>query len=1048
MAYREAERYLYLETPLGTDKLLLQGFEGREGLNQLFDFNLELLAENATTVDFDKLIGQKVSFGVLGDGRAAARDLHGIVVELSQGARDQEFTAYRMRIAPEVWKLTRKFQSRIFQHINVPDILKKVLAGFDVTYEIQGTFEQREYCTQYRETDFDFVSRLMEEEGIYYFFKFTHGGHKLVLANTPPSHPEIPGESKLIYEVVAGGGRDEERISAWQKEQFWGSGKQTLWDHHFQLPHKKLDAQETVISNVQVGKVSHKLKLAGNEDLEVYDNPGRYAQRFDGIDKSGGEKPADLQKASQDNKRTAGIRMQQTELPMLRIDGGSNCRQVTSGHKFTLQRHFNADGQYVFTEVSHSAKEADFRSEEGGGQHYENFFSCIPYELPYRPLQVTRRPLIAGPQTAVVVGPAGEEIFTDKYGRVKVQFHWDREGKNDVDSSCWLRVATQWAGKHWGSIHLPRIGQEVVVSFIEGDTDRPLIVGSVYNSDMMPPYDLPANKTQSGVKSRSTKGGGSDNYNEIMFEDLSGSELLRIHAEKDQSIEVEHDEEHWVGHDRSKVVDNDETTTVKGKRKHYVIGEQQLQTDGDLHQTASMNQNEKVGMTYSRSVGMTINDKAGMNYAMDAGTMIHMKAGMAMVLEAGMGLTIKSSGGSIDINPAGVFIKGNLVFINTGMANIPGCGSSPTSPTAPGQISGLTAGAAAGAAAAAAASSIAQQAQQQAAAAAAMASSVVQSVAAQAFGAVSQVAGQAMAAAEAAGQAVAGAGQQVMGQINAAVAQAQSAVSEAASQAQNMLDTGVNAVRTAVQQAVEQASSQVADLENQAAQAAQQAQQQLQQAAQQAQAAGQQALGQAQQAAQQAQQQLQQTAAQAQRMAQQAQQQGQQALNQASQQLNQAAQQAQQAAQQAQQQAQAAAQQLQQAGDQAAAQAQAAASQAQQAASQAQQAAQQAAAQAQQMAQQTQQQVQQASQAAQQQVSQAANQAQQQVTQATQQATQAAQQAGQMTQQAAQNVQSQASQAAQQAEQSVSNTAQAAFQQAGNSVNQAAQNLTNALGGL
>jgi type VI secretion system secreted protein VgrG len=1049
MAYREGDRYLYLETPLGEDKLLLQSFEAREGLNQLFDITLELLAENATTVDFDKLIGQKVSFGVLGDGRAAPRDLHGIVVEFSQGTRDAEFTAYRMRVAPEIWKLTRKFESRIFQHINVPDILKKVLAGYDVTYEIQGTFEQREYCTQYRETDFDFASRLMEEEGIYYFFKFTHGSHKLVLANTPPSHPEIPGDSKLIFEAAGGGTRDEERISRWQKEQFWGSGKYTVWDHHHQLPHKKLDAQETVISTVQVGKVSHKLKLAGNEDLEVYDNPGRYAQRFDGIDKSGGEKPADLQKISQDNKRTVGIRMQQTEVPMLRIDSGSNCRQITPGHKFTLQRHFNADGQYVITEVSHSAKEADFRTSQAGDQHYENFFSCIPYELPFRPLQITRRPTIAGPQTAVVVGPAGEEIFTDKYGRVKVQFHWDREGKNDVDSSCWLRVSTLWAGKHWGMIHLPRIGQEVMVAFIEGDPDRPIIVGSVYNSDMMPPYDLPANKTQSGVKSRSSKNGGSDNYNEIMFEDLSGSEMLRIHAEKDQSIEVEHDEAHWVGHDRKKTVDNDEIVTIKHDRKESVIHDHMLEVGNDRHETVGQNQNESVGMTYSRSVGMNINDKAGMNYAMDAGTMIHLKAGMAMVIEAGMGLTIKSAGGSIDINPAGVFIQGNLVLINTGMANIPGCGSSPTSPTAPGQISGLVAGAAAaGGAAAAMAASIAQQAQQQAAAAAATASSMVSSVANQAFGAVSQVAGQAMAAAESAGQAAEGVAQQVLGQINGAVAQAQGALSDAANQAQNMMNTGVNAVRTATQQAVEQASNQIAQAENQAAQAAQQAQQQLQQAAQQAQAAGQQALGQAQQAAQQAQQQAQAAAQQAQQMAQQAQQQTQQQLNQASQQLNQAAQQAQQAAQQAQQQAQAAAQQLQQAGDQAAGQAQAAAQQAQQAAQQAQQAANQAAQQAQQMAQQSQQQVQQASQAAQQQMSQAANQAQQQVNQATQQATQQAQQAGQMTQQGAQQVQNQVGQATQQAQQTVSNTAQSAYSQAGTSVNQAAQNLTKGLGGF
>jgi len=243
-----------------------------------------------------------------------------------------------------------------------------------------------------------------------------------------------------------------------------------------------------------------------------------------------------------------------------------------------------------------------------------------------------------------VVGPPGEEIFTDKYGRVKVQFHWDREGKNNADSSCWLRVSTSWAGQKWGSIHIPRIGQEVIVIFLEGDPDRPLVMGSVYNADMMPPYDLPANKTQSGIKSRSSKGGGPANYNEIMFEDLKGSELIRTHAEKDQLVEVENDRTVIVGHDESIKVENsrtenvkhDETVTVEGNRKHSVVGEEQIQTDGDLHLTASQNQNEKVGMTYSRQVGMNIYDKANMNYAMDAGMMIHLKAGLTAVIEAGI----------------------------------------------------------------------------------------------------------------------------------------------------------------------------------------------------------------------------------------------------------------------------------------------------------------------------------------------------------------------------------------------------------------------------
>jgi len=1091
MAFLEANRYLYLTTPLGDDKLLLRSFEGDEALSRLFSFELEMEAENTTNVDFDKLVGQKVSFGVQGaDPSLMPRHFHGIVVEMVQGARGTHLTSYSMTVAPEIWKLSCKYRSRIFQHIKIPDLLKQLFTGFDAAYEIQGTFEEREYVVQYQESDLDFALRLMEEEGIYYFFKFTKGAHKLVLANTPQSHLDLPGGSQVIFEALEGGGRDDERITSWTKEQHWGSGKYTLWDHHFQLPHKKLDAEQIIMDSVQAGKVTHKLKLSGNEEMEVYENPGRYAQRFDGIDRSGGEKPADLNKIFDDNKRTTGIRMQQEETPTILIHGESNHWQLTPGYKFTLQRHFNADGPYVVTSVSHEAGEGGLHSGQEEQEHYSNAFDCIPYALKFTPPCVTERPIVSGPQSALVVGPPGEEIFTDKYGRIKVQFHWDREGTNNADSSCWLRVATSWAGQKWGSIHIPRIGQEVIVSFLEGDPDRPLVIGSVYNADMMPPYDLPANKTQSGIKSRSSKGAGSANYNEIMFEDLKGSELIRTHAEKDQLLEVEndrsvivgHDESIKIEHDRTENVKHDETVTVEGQRKHYVVGEEQVQTDGDLHLTASQNQNEKVGMSYSRQVGMNTYDKAGMNYAMDAGMMIHLKAGMTAVIEAGMGLTIKSSGGSIDINPMGVFIQGNLVFINSGAANLSGCGSSPTSPSSPGQkkLEGLKA-AAGSSQAAAAASTVAKQVQQQAQQAAAMATNLVQSVGQQAFGAVSQAATQAVGVAEQGGQVTPGAAQQVLGQINAAVAQAQSTVAGAADQAQAMVNTGMNAVRTGVQDAVNQTSAAVSQAEAQAAQAAQAAQQQLQNAAQQAQAAAQQAaaagegalnqalqqgeqmLNQAQAMEQQAQQQLQGAANQAQSLANQAQQEGQQALNQASQQLAQTANQAQQTATAAANQAQAAANQLQQTAQQAAAQGQQqiadAAGQAQQAAQQAQQTAQQTAAQAQQaaqqagqqaqqMEQQTQQQMQQATQAAGQQVGQAANQAQQQVNQATQQATAQAQQAGQMSQQAAQQVQNQVGQASQQAAQTVSNTAGTAYNQAGNSVNQASQNMQQGMKGL
>ncbi len=667
MSYEEGNRYLYLETPLGNGKLLLQSFTGSEGLSELFDFQVELLAENATAINFDQLIGKDVSFGIDGtESRFIARDFNGIVVEFMQGLRDHEFTAYRMRVRPAIWKLTKTYQSRIFQHMTVPDILKKVLTGFEVVYEIQGDFEEREYCTQYRETDFAFVSRLMEEEGMFYFFKFTHGAHKLVLGNTRTSHPDILGTSSLIFESTAGGLRDDERITLWQKKQIWGSGKYTTWDHHFQLPHKHLEAQATSAIAVQVGKTSHKLNLAQNEDLEVYDYPAAYAQRFDDIGRSGAVQDT-LQNVFLDAKRTESIRIQQQETQTLLIQAASNCRQITPGHKFLLQQHFDGDGKYVVLTTFHDAAEADFRSAQSqeDENHYNNRFTCLPYDLPFRPPSVTQKPVIPGPQTAVVVGPGGEEIFTDKYGRVKVQFHWDRDGKYDADSSCWLRVGTMSAGKQWGSVFIPRVGHEVIVGFLEGDPDRPIIVGSVYNADTMPPYELPANKTRSGIKSDSSK--GSSGFNEIRFEDKKGAEQIFTNAERNQDVRVKNDLMETVVHDSHRIVQNDHLEQITG----------------DKHLSVKGDQNEKIDGTVSLKAGMNYEAKVGMNHALEAGTEIHLKAGMNLVVESGATLTLKVGGSFINLNPAGVFISGPMVMINSGGSAGSGAAANPDPPKKP-----------------------------------------------------------------------------------------------------------------------------------------------------------------------------------------------------------------------------------------------------------------------------------------------------------------------------------------------------------------------------
>src|SRR5262245_44247059 len=494
--FTQTERLLSIATPLVEEAVLMTALSGQEALSQLFHFQLDLASEKP--IQFDKVLGQDVTAAVgLPDGKK--RYFNGIVSRISTGSRDQDFFHYRAELVPKVWLLTRNVQSRIFQHVNVPDILKEVLTGLDVKQELVGTFHPREFCVQYRESDFAFASRLMEEEGVYYFFKHTNGSHQMVLANTPQSHVDLD-PATILFDDGSGGTRDEDRIVSWEKTQELRSGKYTLWDHNFELPHKHLEADKTILQTVQVGQVQHKL-LCGNDNLEIYDFPGRYAHRFDGVDKGGGDQSAELQKIFEDNQRTVEIRMQQEALPGLVIEGTSNCRIFVAGHKFHLERSETEDGQYVLTAVYHTARQQVSMLGDGGEFFYENRFNCIPIALPYRPLRVTPLPHIYGSQTAVVVGPPGEEIFTDKFGRVKVQFHWDREGKSDPDSSCWIRVSQPWAGKGWGSISIPRIGQEVVVDFIEGDPDRPIITGKVYNADQMPPYELPAEKTKSTNKS-------------------------------------------------------------------------------------------------------------------------------------------------------------------------------------------------------------------------------------------------------------------------------------------------------------------------------------------------------------------------------------------------------------------------------------------------------------------------------------------------------------------------------------------------------------------
>jgi type VI secretion system secreted protein VgrG len=538
--YSQEDRPLILTTPLGKDVLLVTSFRGHESISELFDFEIEMLAERGIKIPFDQILGQTVTLEMRllnGDKRY----FDALVTQFTQGRRDENFVSYRASLAPKLWLLTKKVRSRIFQHVTVPDILKTVLTGMDVTYELSATYFPRDYCVQYGESDFDFASRLMEEEGIYYFFKHSEGRHQMVVVDSPSKHPDVPGESSVIYEEVMGETRTDMRVTGWEKTQTIRAGEFTAWDYCFELPDKNLEAIEKTIPTVTVGKVTHKLNVGGNDQLEIYEYPGGYAQRFDGISQAGAPQPQDLKNIFPDRARTVRVRMEQEEVQSINIQGTSDCGHFTAGHEFTLERHFDADDKYLLTRVEHAAKQADYRSQQAEPFTYENRFSCIPDALFFRPQQTTQKPVIAGLQTAVVTGPPGEEIFVDKYGRVKVQFHWDREGKKNADSSCWLRVAQVWAGNSWGAFFWPRVGHEVVVAFEEGDPDKPLIVGSVYNAKNMPWYSLPTNKQLGGIKSASVDGKARQNFNGVVFNDEKGHEHLSIHSEHNLSLNSETD---------------------------------------------------------------------------------------------------------------------------------------------------------------------------------------------------------------------------------------------------------------------------------------------------------------------------------------------------------------------------------------------------------------------------------------------------------------------------------------------------------------------------
>jgi type VI secretion system secreted protein VgrG len=666
--YVQANAFLSVTTPFGADKLILDAIEGTEAISQPFRFSLSMRADS-TSLDAATIVGATVTVKMK-LGAAQTRYFSGIVSRFLHSGGDREFSAYSAELVPKLWLLTLSRDRVIYQAKTAAEIIKAVLGDFAVTFsdKLTGTYTAREYCVQHDETAFEFISRLMEEEGIFYFFTFADGTHTMVLADASSAHTACTNATTLKYHPHPGGREMIDTVNRFEFESRLVSQKHSLSDYDYLAPTTALAAE----SAGTTGKGTQ------------FDYPGGH-------------------KAVAAGTARAKLRVEADQVQSAVSRGQSYSYFLTAGTKFTLSGHLRAalNTSHVLRTVTHSAS----------NEQYSNSFEAFPATASFRPPRITPRPRVAGSQIATVVGPSGEEIWTDKHGRIKVQFPWDRVGVKDDKSSCWVRVSQGWAGQGWGALFIPRIGHEVVISYVDGDPDRPLVTGSVYNAEKTPPVTLPSLSTQSTILSRSTKSGAAGN--EIRFEDKKDSEEFYFHAQKDMKVEIENQltttvkesheihtlekgdrtvevktgkEVHKVKGTREVTVTGNETHTDEADFTHKVTGNYELKVTGNLvidvtgsitFKTAK-DATLKAGTTWAAESGTAFTNKAGTALTNEAGTNLTNKAGMNLSNEAGMGLKNKA-GTTLDNEGAMVTNKasamqtvdgGGMLTVKGGMVKI------------------------------------------------------------------------------------------------------------------------------------------------------------------------------------------------------------------------------------------------------------------------------------------------------------------------------------------------------------------------------------------
>ena len=660
-------RKVWMEGTYSSTPVNLKNARIIEGLSTLTDTTIEFLSSNEA-LDLQDILGSTIHLGQK-DEDDEDRFFTGTCVSVDYVGLYQGMSHFVAEVRPWLWFLTRTLENRIFQEKDVLEIIQKVMEpyGFwsDVNKDTTGTYKKRDYCVQYNESDFEFISRLMEEEGIYYFFIQDGKKLKMVLADSISAHKPAPKAARIDFAFKEGGEyrRDNDHIFDWSETTGVTSGKVTMEDSDFDKPRTELKKVKTM------PKGNHNKK-----NFEHYKYPGH--NRTAGVDDA-----------------FVKVRMEAEAVRHKLSRGAGNVRTLGAGQTFKLVDHPRSSNNIDFLvtrAVHHLQIETDYEDaetkkplfdstlpvDEDNTDTYRIVFDVIPKTEQYRAPQVTEWPRSMGLQTAVVTGPSGEEIYTDKYGRIKVQFHWDRLGENDENTTCWVRCVMPWTGKNWGMIHIPRIDQEVVIQFEEGDPDRPICTGMLYNADTMPPYALDANKTQTGIKTRSSKEGSASNYNELVFEDKKDEEFIRMHSEKDYFQTIENNAEITIGVDKMDPGDLTQTiyhtkteniqtgdhlfTVETGNQVIHVEtdhtetvgGSSEVTITGDYTQTI-----EQGSVTRAVSAGDESHTLSMGNYSLDTST-------GSIAITAAMEISLTVGGNSIVIDQSGITISGMMVTVS------------------------------------------------------------------------------------------------------------------------------------------------------------------------------------------------------------------------------------------------------------------------------------------------------------------------------------------------------------------------------------------------